>query len=124
MSLAIVCNFNIKIVSVLTAAFLAIFYIIKGPYNTLIKRYYNSFSTPEINTKIYTAKSFIESLVRSLMLFFASFLMSSTDIAYTLLIIGCILAILFILLLDYMKTRIGLKPEEYNKKDIEFRLLR
>lgn len=26
---------------------------------------------------------------------------------------------LFVLVLDYMKTRVGLKPEQYDKKDIE-----
>ena len=25
----------------------------------------------------------------------------------------------FVLVLDYMKTRVGLKPEQYDKKDIE-----
>ena len=124
MSSAIICNLDIVIVSILVVIFLAVFYITKGPYNTLIKRYYNNFSSSEINTKIYTAKSLIESLVRSIFLFFAAFLLRITDISYALLIIGLVLAILFLLLLDYMRTRVGLKPEEYRKKDIEFHLLK
>ena len=34
--------------------------------------------------------------------------------------IGIITLIAFIVVLDYMKTRLGLAPEEYRKQDIEF----
>ena len=103
---------------------IALIHISKGPYSVLIKRYLNSFSSPDINTKIYTAKAFAESIIRLPIFLFASFLLYKTTIDYAIVILGAFLVITFILLSQYMKTRIGLKPEEYNKKDIEFHLLK
>jgi len=123
-SLTVICSFNIIAIYTFVFAFFVIYYIAKGPYQTLIKRYFNSFSTPEINTKIYTAKSLLDNLAKSAMFFFSSFLFGLVGVPYALLIIGCVLAVLYVLLLDYMKTRLGLKPEEYDKKDIEFNLLK
>ena len=34
---------------------------------------------------------------------------------------GLVFLIIIVLVLDYMRTRFGLKPEEYKKEDIEFR---
>lgn len=47
-------------------------------------------------------------------------LLKQTTTPYASLIIGIVSLILFIVVLDYMKTRIGLKPEEYRKQDIQF----
>lgn len=122
--LLVICNFNINILYCATALMILLLYAIKGPYYTLVNRYYNNFSNPDINTKIYSAKSLIESFARAALCFFASFLLGISSIAYALVILGCLLTVTFIFLLDYMKTRIGLKPEEYKKKDIEFSILK
>lgn len=95
-------------------------YIIKGPYLTLIHRYLSSFSTPKLGTRIYSIDILCNSILRSLFSLFASWLLSFTSTSYAFIIIGCIFTIVFIFLLDYMKTRVGLKPEEYKKSDIEF----
>jgi len=95
-------------------------YVIKGPYLTLIHRYLNSFSSTKIRTRIYSADIICSSLCRSIFSLFASWLLSITNTSNSFVILGCIFTILFIFLLDYMKTRIGLKPEEYKKSDIEF----
>lgn len=95
-------------------------YSAKGPYFILIQRYLNSFSTPELSTKIYTVSSILEALCGTLISFSASFLLSKTTTAYTSLIIGLAMFVLFIFVLDYMKSRLGLAPEEYDKKDIEY----
>ena len=111
-------------ISIVVSLLIFIVYFSKGAYFTLINRYYNSFSTPELNTKIYAAKLLIESLIRMLVCLFISFLLGVTTIEYAYVILGCVLTLAFIFLLDYMKTRIGLKPEEYKKKDIEFTIVR
>ena len=98
----------------------AVQYIIKGPYHTLQKRYLNSFSTPSMSTKIYSANMLIESLFRTILCFLASLLLDITSTTYAIVIIGCISTVVFIFVLDYMKDKIGLKPQEYSKKDIEF----
>ena len=62
----------------------------------------------------------MEDLGAMLSSFIVSILLKNMAIAYASLIIGTVSLILFIIVLDYMKTRIGLKPEEYRKQDIEF----
>ena len=49
----------------------------------------------------------------------AGVLWAGTNITFATIFVGLIFFILFVLTLDYMRTRIGLKPEEYDKKDIE-----
>ena len=40
--------------------------------------------------------------------------------AYCMIIIGVIFTIIYVLLAKYMKTRIGLKPEEYSKEETKY----
>lgn len=93
---------------------------IKGPYNTLIKRYLNSFSNQNISVKIYSSANLMEDLGAMITSFMVSILLKNIAISYASLIVGIVSLILFIILLDYMKIRLGLKPEEYRKQDIEF----
>ena len=118
--LIVVCDINFTVSLTIILIMLFIVGIIKGPYYTLIKRYFNSFSNPTVNTKIYSIHSILNALMRTILSFFTSFLLGITTTSYTFVILGCILFIFFIFLLDYMKTRIGLKPEEYPEEDLIF----
>lgn len=111
-------SFTFTVISVI--ALYALQYIIKGPYHTIQKRYLNSFSSPSMASKIYSANSLVESLFRTVICYVASLLLGVVSTTYSIIIIGCIFTIIFIFVLDYMKDKIGLKPEEYNKKDINF----
>ena len=95
-------------------------YIIRGAYYTLLKRYLNSFSSSTMSTKIYSVNILIESLLSTIACFFASLLLDHTSTDFAITILGCIFTILFVFILDYMKDKIGLKPEEYKKSDIYF----
>lgn len=97
-----------------------IHYIVKGPYYTLMDKYLNSFSTKEISTKIYSAKSVVISIFSTIILQIASLVMDKFTSAQSFVIIGFSFFVVFILILQYMKTRVGLKPEEYKKSDIEY----
>lgn len=118
--LFVVCNISYTVSIVTTLLAIIIIGIIKGPYHTLIQRYFNSFTNHDVNSKIFAIKSLIENLGRLLLSFFASFLLSVTTTAYTFIIIGFIFFVIFIFLLNYMKTRVGLKPEEYPEEDLIF----
>ncbi|MBR3133471.1 MAG: hypothetical protein IKG42_05365 [Clostridia bacterium] len=95
-------------------------YSIRGPYATLIKQYLNNFSHPTMRIKIQSANVLIECITSTLLTLFCSFLLSITTSAYTTLIIGLIIFMFIVLTLDYMKTRVGLKPEEYKNSDINY----
>ena len=111
-------NFTFTVIMVLI--FYAVQYIIKGPYYTLQKRYLNSFSSSSMSTKIYSANTLVESLFSTVMCYIASLLLGFTSTIYAVIIIGLTFLLIFIWLLDYMKDKIGLNPEEYKKSDINF----
>lgn len=114
----LLCNFNIKALIILTLILFTIQYVMKGPYYVLIKQYFNNFTNSEKRVRISTANNIIENAIASLLVFAASYILDIIPTAYTLIIIGCIFIAGFVLLLDYMRTRVGLKPEEYSKKEI------
>lgn len=118
--LLVTCNisFVVSLVSVLFTILLV--GIIKGPYYTLIQKYLNSFSNPNVNTKIFAIQSLLDNFGRVILSFFASFLLGITTTAYTFIIIGSIFFVIFIFLLNYMKTKVGLRPDEYSKEDLIF----
>lgn len=118
--IVVTLNINYQITVFVSLIMMIVQNMIKGPYYTLIKRYLNSFSNERISTKIYSINNIIEGVCGTLISFLVSILLEYTTTAYTSLFLGIIILILFIIILDYMKTRIGLKPEEYNKQDIEF----
>jgi hypothetical protein len=93
---------------------------VKGPYHTLIKRYLNSFSTSSMRTKIYSAIEIPYGILRALLCFVCSALLKFTTTSYVYIILGCTFTVIFIFLLDHMKNTVGLKPEEYEEKDIKF----
>lgn len=111
-------NFSFEFKLIMITILFGIQYISKGPYYVLIKRYINNFTDKEKRVKIATANNIIENLIASLMIFGASFILDNVTIEYTTIIIGCITTIGVVLLLDYMRKFVGLKPEEYNKKEI------
>lgn len=97
----------------------ALQYIIRGPFHTIIKRYLNNFSTTKARNKIYSITTFFESLVASLIAVIGSIIVEYSNSAYAFMVIGIISTIGVLLLLKYMKTRVGLKPEEYKRSEIE-----
>lgn len=114
-------NFDISLEIILMM--LAVQFITKGAYHTLIKRYLNSFSSSSMRTKIYSAIEIPYSIVRTLLCLICSSLLTFTTTSYVYIILGCSFTAIFIFLLDHMKNTVGLKPEEYEDKDIKFKVL-
>ena len=61
---------------------------IAGPYNTLIVRYLNSFSSSSMRTKIHAAKEFLYSVVKAGICFICSSLLDVTSTSYVYIILG------------------------------------
>lgn len=119
------CSINLSIIGYLPCVIilLAMFIIqtiVKGPYYTLIKTYLSSFATHTMRTKILTASDLCHSIARTILSFLCSALLGITTTDYVFIIVGCLLTLFLVLLLDKMRHTVGLKPEEYSKKDIEF----
>ena len=93
---------------------------IKGVYNVLIYRYLNNFTTKKIRTKLATIRNIIFNLFSIAISLFGTVLLHFSDATITMIIIGIIMTIIIILLLDYMKDKVGLKPENYTKDDLKY----
>ncbi len=93
-------------------------YIMKGPYYILIKQYLNNFTDSKTRVRISTVNNLFENIFVSIVLFVVSCIVEILPISKSLLIIGTISLICVVILLEYMKTTVGKKPEEYGKKDL------
>lgn len=107
------CTFIIILLFVIQGA-------IKGPYNVLIYRYLNNFTNAKIRTKLATIRNIIYNLFSIIISLLGALLLHFTEASNTILILGCIYTIIMILLLDYMRGKVGLKPERYNKEDLKY----
>ncbi len=88
-------------------------------YYVLSERYSKNFSTPKTRTRISFAVEFSTNMIEAILLFLAGVLLDGTNITFATLFIGLLSFVLFIFILDCMKTRVGLKPGEYKKTDIQ-----
>ena len=95
-------------------------YICSGIYYSLIEKYLSNFTNEDIDTKIYTANNCIRSISGAIIGIMASFLLERMETAYCMIIVGSIFAVLMLLTSRYMKTRVGLKPEEYSKEEVKY----
>ena len=117
--LGIVCSsgapYAIKVIVILLL--FGVQYIVKGPFYPLIRQYLNNFTTTKLRTKISSSFNLLENILRFLITFAASTLLRFTTTANTFTVLGCVLGIIVVLTLDRMRTKVGLKPEEYTEKD-------
>lgn len=95
-------------------------YSCRAPFYNLIKQYLNNFTTSSLRNKISSAYNLIEGILRALVSFMASLLLNVVTVSNSFIFVGCIFTILFVIFLDHMSKKVGLKPDEYKKKDIEF----
>ena len=93
---------------------------IKGAYNVLIYRYLNNFTNRRIRVKLATIRNMFFNMISILISLLGSFLLKVTTSGNTFLIVGGICTVCMVLLLDYMRGKVGLKPEKYNKEDLKY----
>lgn len=87
----------------------------------LIDRYLANFSNKKILPKIYSANAIVKNISRMVIGILGSILMTIIGSANAMVIVGIISLLIIVVLLKYMSTRVGLKPEEYKKEDIEIK---
>lgn len=95
-------------------------YSCQGMYYPLTERYLRNFSNEKIDTKIFIAKNFLKSILSAVIGVIGSFLLDRMNISYCMFIIGALTILVTILMSRYMKTRVGLKPEEYDKEERKY----
>ena len=120
MGLCLIGKFNFTVILIILLVLFFIQFLAKGAFYTLIKRYLNNFTNSSLRSKITSAYNLVESIARAGVALCASWLLKITIPSNTVLVLGCVITIIIVLLLDSMRNKVGLKPEEYSKKDIEF----
>ena len=106
--------------AVVVVAYMLI-YMVKGYYQVLRSRYLNNFSNSKILHNLYSVDVILENIARTIITTIASAVIGFSDVRYATITIGVVFTVVAILVSIYMKSRVGLKPEEYKKEDIEFK---
>lgn len=112
-------NVDYKIQAMVITVLCTLIYVSKGIYQVIKKRYMANFMKPDTLLQIYSANSIIDNLVRMVVSYIASVILNFMNIRYASLFIGIIFTGVVLLISLYMKSRVGLKPESYNEKDVE-----
>lgn len=95
-------------------------YIVVGIYQVLISKYLSNFTNAKIDAKIFTVQIFINSIVSAVLGVIASIALDRFGIVTTICMLGIIFLILFIIIIIYMKNKLGLKPSEYAETEIMY----
>lgn len=83
-------------------------------------KYLKNFTKENTRNKITFTYEFIGGIAASIFSIIGGLLLNLVNIRVAFLIVGLVSLIIMLIVLKYMKTRFGLKPEEYKKEDIEF----
>lgn len=118
MGIVLSLNINIKVKIPIIAVMFIIQYLARGPYYVLIKRYFNNFTTSKKRVEIATVNNFIENLIASMLMFCSAYVLDRLPINLTLIVVGCMAVMITLIVLDRMRTTVGLNPEQYDKEEI------
>ena len=114
-------GFNKEILLTIGFIVFALQYFFNGSYRVIMKKYLNNFTTSAIRPKIMSVYYLCEMLGTFILLFLASKFLEISSIGIAYIIFGVMFLLIILLILDYMKPRLGLKPEQYNEKDINYK---
>ena len=96
--------------------------ITKSIWYILEAKYIKNFTKEEMRNKITFTYEFVGGIVASIFSILGGLLLNVVNVQNGFLIVGTISLIAMLFTLKYMKTRFGLKPEEYSKDDIEINI--
>lgn len=82
--------------------------------------YLRNFTTYETRTKITFTFELIVGGIASFISILGALLLEYLNVRYSIILVGLLALALMTVILDYMRTRFGLRPKEYKKEDIKF----
>lgn len=90
--------------------------------NILTNRYLGNFSSGEMTSRIYATNSIAKNICRMIIGMIGSWLIGVVPSANAMFYAGGVFLLISFMLMLYMKPRVGLKPEEYKKEEIEMKV--
>lgn len=109
---------NIKIMPIILIM-LTIQRISSAIWYILETKYLMNFTKEDTRNKIHFAYEFMGAIAASIFSILGGLLLNVVSVSNAFLIVGLFTFACMVVALDYMRTRFGLKPEEYKKEDIE-----
>lgn len=91
--------------------------------NILINRYLGNFASKEMLSNIYSANAIARNFMRMIIGMAGSWVIGVTTSVNSMMIGDSIFLVISILLIIYMKSRVGLKPDEYKEKEIKLEII-
>ena len=116
-----ILNYGIESIGtklLLSIIILCILNLSQGIYRISIKKYLNNFTTSSVRGKILAIFYIFEGLGKSILLFISGMIVDNIGTTFTCILSGAIMCVLMSVILVFMKTRLGLEPDEYNKSDL------
>ena len=111
---------NSKAIIPFVLVMLAVTKISTSIWYILEAKYLKNFTKPEMRNKVSFTYEFIGGIAASIFSILGGLLLKVFRVQNAFLLVGLIALICMILVLDYMRTRFGLKAEQYTEEDIEF----
>lgn len=121
--IGIISNLNLNwfIMIAIILGIYGIQYSLQAPYWILHSKYLKSFASSDMRTKIATTFDLIGSISSFVIAIVASYLLTKTSPQHSFFIFGIVFTAIMSSVLVWMKSRFGLKPEEYRKEDIQYK---
>ena len=111
-------NFVLTIIVVMVAYFMHHFF--RGPYWVLKERYITNFTNSNNRAKILSVNNFILYIGEIVIKFLGGLLLEYYSTGTSYLIVGTVGLFIILIILKYLKSRVGLHPEDYNEQDIGY----
>ena len=111
-------NYIFTIVVVLAMYFVQHF--LRAPFWTLENKYITNFTDDYIRVKILAANKIMQAIFKIVVSFLAGLLLEYYCTSQAYFIVGAVGFVIILVVLKYMQARVGLQPEDYKKKDIEY----
>ena len=123
-SMIFIGTIAISVTNSIALPFILIFYIVTricdSQWQITEYTYLRNFTTQESRNKITFTYELITGIGASIISLFGAVILDSLNIKYAIILLGLLFLAVMIVILDYMRSRFGLKPKQYSKEDIEF----
>ena len=111
--------FNVSKFLIWSVVIMLVFHnLLQGTYRITIKKYLTNFTTSNIRSKILSVYYVFEGIGKFIMLYISGILIEKVGTNYTAIIVSLVGFLGVLYALEFMKTRLGLEPEEYSSDDI------
>ena len=108
-------NYNILLITGIVVYLFQMFE--RGAYRIIVKNYVSNFTTSSIRSKLMSIYYLAENFGSAIILILVSSTLDRYPIGLIYTMSGFVFSVALLVVLNYMQTRIGLKPEQYTKKD-------